>query len=156
MKIMDKSFSYIINWLQRQLNNIIIKKLYYAGNNIKLWKGVIIHSPEKVTIGSNTGIGDYVVLWGGGGIEIGENVLIATHSVITSQGHSVNANVFRETNVMNKVIIKNNVWIGAGVLIMPGVTIGENTVIGAGSVVTKDIPANSIAIGSPAIVVKNR
>lgn len=91
------------------INNRKIKKLYSAGKNIKFWKGVIIHAPEKVSIGSNTGLGDYVVLWGGGGIEIGDNVLIATHSVITSQGHSVTANIFRETNVMNKVIIKNNV-----------------------------------------------
>ena len=47
------------------------------------------------------------------------------------------------------VAISNNVWIGANVVVLPGVTIGENSVIGAGSVVTKDIPANVIAFGSP-------
>lgn len=45
--------------------------------------------------------------------------------------------------------IGKNVWIGAGSIILPGVTIGDNTVIGAGSVVTKDIPANVVAVGSP-------
>ncbi|MNP73598.1 Galactoside O-acetyltransferase [compost metagenome] len=50
--------------------------------------------------------------------------------------------------------IENNCWIGANVTICPGVTIGENTVIGAGSVVTKDIPANSIAVGNPCRVMR--
>ena len=52
------------------------------------------------------------------------------------------------------VHIGKNVWIGAGALIMPGVTIGENTVIGAGSVVTKDIPANVVAVGNPCRVMR--
>ena len=50
--------------------------------------------------------------------------------------------------------IGNNVWVGAGVHINQGVTIGDNTIIGSGSVVTKDIPANSLAVGNPAKVIK--
>ncbi|MDR3011959.1 MAG: maltose O-acetyltransferase, partial [Chitinispirillales bacterium] len=52
------------------------------------------------------------------------------------------------------VTIGNNVWIGADAVILPGVTIGDNTVIGAGSVVTKDIPANVVAVGNPCRVVR--
>ena len=52
------------------------------------------------------------------------------------------------------VIIGNNVWIGGGAIILPGVTIGNNVVIGAGSVVTKNIPDNVIAVGSPCRVVR--
>lgn len=52
------------------------------------------------------------------------------------------------------VHIGNNVWIGANVAVMPGVTIGDNSVIGAGSVVTKDIPANVVAVGSPCRVLR--
>ena len=52
------------------------------------------------------------------------------------------------------VRIENNVWIGAGAIILPGVTIGENSVIGAGSVVTKDIPANVVAVGNPCKVLR--
>ena len=52
------------------------------------------------------------------------------------------------------VHICKNVWIGAGVIVFPGVTIGENTTIGAGSLVTKDIPANVLAYGSPCRVVR--
>jgi acetyltransferase-like isoleucine patch superfamily enzyme len=53
------------------------------------------------------------------------------------------------------IVIKQNVWIGANCLILKGVTIGENSVIGAGSIVTKDIPANVIAVGNPAKIIKN-
>lgn len=53
-----------------------------------------------------------------------------------------------------KVVIGKNVWVGGSSVIMPGVTIGDNAVIGAGSVVTKDIPANTVAVGNPARVVK--
>lgn len=53
------------------------------------------------------------------------------------------------------VLIEDGVWIGGGSTILPGVTIGKNSVIGAGSVVVKDIPANSIAVGNPCRVIKN-
>jgi len=131
-------------------------KLMKIGKNVKFFKGVIIHSAHKVSIGSKVGVGDYVQMWGGGEIEIGNDVLIATHSVITSQGHDVNADVFWKTSVSDKVIIEDNVWLGAGVLVMPGVTIGKNSIIGAGSVVVKNIPENSIAVGAPADVIKRR
>lgn len=52
------------------------------------------------------------------------------------------------------VTLGNNVWIGGGSIILPGVTIGDNTTIGAGSVVTKDIPANCLAVGNPCRVVR--
>jgi len=52
------------------------------------------------------------------------------------------------------ITIANNVWLGGGVIILPGVTIGENTVVGAGAVVTKDLPANAVAVGNPARVIR--
>ena len=53
------------------------------------------------------------------------------------------------------MVIGNNVWIGSGANILPGVSIGDNSIIGAGSIVIKDIPANSVAVGIPAKVIKN-
>jgi len=53
------------------------------------------------------------------------------------------------------VTIEDNVWLGAGSIVLPGVTIGKNTVIGAGSIVTKDIPGNCVAVGSPCVVTKH-
>ena len=52
------------------------------------------------------------------------------------------------------ITVEDNVWFGGGVTVLPGVTIGENSVIGAGAVVTRDIPANSVAVGNPAKVIK--
>ena len=56
---------------------------------------------------------------------------------------------------IKSVIIGKNVWIGTHAVILPGVTIGDRAVIGAGSIVTKDVPANSVAVGNPAKVIKN-
>ena len=53
------------------------------------------------------------------------------------------------------VLLKKNSWIGAGAIILPGVTVGENSIVGAGSVVTKDVPDNTIVVGNPAKVVRN-
>ena len=57
-------------------------------------------------------------------------------------------------SVTKKILIKKNAWIGAQVSILPGVTIGENAIVGTGSIVTKDIPDNAVAVGNPARVIK--
>ena len=132
------------------------RRLQLLGEDVLFYKYVVIHSPEKVSIKSHSRIGDYVLIWGGGEVEIGEGVLIAAHSVITSEGHDPNADSFRDSSYSGKVTIKDNVWLGAGVYVLPGVTIGENCIVGAGTIVTKDIPANSIAIGNPAKLIKSR
>lgn len=146
----NRKFEISSNWAYYKFK----KKLKHLGSGTKFWKGVIIHGPDEVSIGCNTGIGDYVVIWGAGGVEIGNDVLIAANSVIASQSHDVNALVYRLSYIKKKIVIGNNVWLGAGVLVMPGVTIGNNSIIGAGSVVTRNIPQNSIAVGAPAVVIK--
>ena len=79
----------------------------------------------------------------------GPNVTVAT------AGHPVHPELRRKQAQYNlPVEIGSNVWIGAGAVILPGVRIGDNTVIGAGSVVTKDIPANVVAVGNPCRVLR--
>ena len=74
----------------------------------------------------------------------GPNVTVCT------AGHPINAKLREKVYEFNLPIhIGKNVWLGANVVVMPGVTIGENSVIGAGSIVTKDIPANVVAFGTP-------
>ena len=98
-------------------------------------------------------------------IEIGDNVLIASNVQIYTATHSTKVN---ERIVQNweegkeicktyalPVKIENGVWIGGGAIILPGVTIGENSVIGAGSIVTRSIPANCVAVGNPCRVIKH-
>lgn len=108
----------------------------------------------------------------GGCIEIGDNCGFSGVSIVSSCYVKIGNNVMCGTNVMigdrndhedlypefkpEPVIIGNNVWIGMNVVVMKGVTIGDNVIIGANSIVTKDIPANTIAVGSPCKVIKER
>lgn len=89
-------------------------------------------------------------------IFVGDNVMFAPNITITTGTHPIHPILRSKKAQYNlPVHIGNNVWIGAGVTILPGVKIGDNTVIGAGSVVTKDIPANVVAIGSPCKVFRD-
>lgn len=88
-------------------------------------------------------------------VYIGDNVMIAPNTTITTVGHPLSPKKRRAHLAQAKEIkIGDDVWIGANVTILPGVTIGNNVVIGAGAVVTKDIPDNSLAVGVPARVIK--
>lgn len=88
-------------------------------------------------------------------VKIGDNVLLGPNCGIYTAAHPLNSNE-RNTGLelAKPVTIGNNVWIGGNTCIMPGINIGNNTVIGAGSVVTKDIPSNVVAVGNPCRVIK--
>lgn len=88
-------------------------------------------------------------------ITVGNHVMIGPNVSICTAGHPVNPDLRSKGIQFNApVTIEDNVWIGASCTILPGVTIGENSVIGAGSVVTKDIPANVVAVGTPCRVLR--
>lgn len=88
-------------------------------------------------------------------VKIGDNVLIGPNVSIYTAGHPLHYEIRnQEYEYAFPIIIGDNVWIGGNVVINPGVSIGENSVIGSGSVVTKDIPKNVIAIGNPCKVVR--
>ena len=82
-------------------------------------------------------------------ITIGRHVLIGPNVTLCTTGHPIHPDHRMDGMYSFPITIGDNVWLGANVIVMPGVTIGDNAVIGAGSVVTKDIPANVIAFGSP-------
>jgi Acetyltransferase (isoleucine patch superfamily) len=86
-------------------------------------------------------------------IIIGKKVMFGPAVTIATVGHPINPD-YRGYMYADPVKIEDNCWIGAGSTICPGVTIGKNSVIGAGSVVTKDIPANSVAVGNPCRVLR--
>ena len=109
---------------------------------------------KNITIGKNVFFNINCCFHDRGGIIIGDGVFIGQNVIISTLNHGFDL-ADRNTTYPSKVVIGNNVWIGSGANILPGVCIGDNSIIGAGSVVVKDIPANSVAVGVPAKVVKN-
>lgn len=88
-------------------------------------------------------------------VTLGDHVFIGPNVVISTAGHPLDAAVRRSgLEFAYPITLGNDVWIGANVVVLPGVTIGDNTTIGAGSVVTRSIPANCVAVGNPCRVVK--
>lgn len=124
--------------------NCYIEAPFYSN-----WGGSHVHFGKHVYANFNfTAVDD-------GHIYIGDDVMIAPNVTIATAAHPVEPSLRRQAVQYNvDVHIGANVWIGAGAVILPGVTIGENSVIGAGSVVTKDIPANVVAVGNPCRVLR--
>jgi maltose O-acetyltransferase len=128
------------------------------GRSVQIYSQVIIHDAARVSIGDNSSILSFTVLFGSGKITIGRDVLIASHCSIFSITHRADALerglLFRKTRLMAPVEIGDNVWIGTGARILPGVSIGANSIVGAGSVVTTSIPSGVVAAGVPAKVLR--
>lgn len=88
-------------------------------------------------------------------IYIGDRVMFGPNVTLATANHPINPELREKAFQYNREVhIGNNVWIGANTVVVPGVTIGDNSVIGAGSVVTKDIPANVVAVGNPCKVLR--
>ena len=89
-------------------------------------------------------------------VTIGSNVLLAPGVSLYTAGHPADTGQrVAGLEYAYPISIGNNVWIGGNAIVLPGVSIGDNTIIGAGSVVTKDLPANVIAVGNPCRVIKD-
>jgi acetyltransferase-like isoleucine patch superfamily enzyme len=131
-------------------------RLGKLGNGTLIYRGVTIHGAKRVAVGSHVSLGDFVHMWGWGGVEIEDDVLLAAFTSIVTLSHDAAACSrglrYRETLTSAPVRIKSNAWLGTQVVVLPGVTIGRNSIIGAGSVVTTDIPDDVVACGSPAFV----
>ncbi|MBQ7638394.1 MAG: sugar O-acetyltransferase [Clostridia bacterium] len=113
------------------------------------WGGRHVHFGNNVYANFNLTLVDDTDIY------VGDCTLFAPNVTVATAGHPLNADLRKKAMQYNlEVRIGKNCWIGAGALIMPGVTIGDNTVIGAGSVVTKDVPANVVAVGNPCRVLR--
>ena len=141
---------------ERQAQSKILEKIFG-----KIGQNVTINTPFWCDYGYNTTVGDYFFanhncqILDGGKVTFGNHVFIAPNCCFTTAEHAIDAGQRNEgLEVALPINIGNNVWIGAGTTVLGGVTIGDNTVIGAGSVVTKDIPANVIAVGVPCRVLR--
>jgi len=128
----------------------------------RVGENCVVDQPLYCTYGYNISVGDNFFLnvdcklMDCGKITMGDNVFIAPNVCIITEVHAMDVpQRLKGLEYAHPVTIGDNVWICTGALILPGVTIGSNSVIGAGSVVTKDIPSNSLAVGNPCKVIRN-
>ncbi len=124
------------------------------GGKVLIRPTVKVQFPWKVTIGDYSWIGDDVVLYSLGEIEIGKNVVISQRSYLCTGSHDFTKQDF--PIYAKKITIEDEVWIATDVFIAPGVTVGSGAVIGARSSVFEDMPPAKICIGSPAKPIKDR
>ena len=122
---------------------------------------ILIEAPFYCDYGYNIKVGNNfyanhgLVLLDAGGIIFGDNVYIGPGCHFYTSHHSIDKELRNKgLEYATKITIGNDVWFGGNVTVLPGVNIGNNVVIGAGSVVTKDIPDNTIAVGNPCKVIK--
>lgn len=126
---------------------------------IKQFVQILTHPEGRIRLGQNCSVNPFCVLYGLGGLDIGDNVRIATHTVIIPANH-----IFDDLSVpINKqglskqgVVIEDDVWVGAGVTILDGCRIGKGAVIAAGAVVNIDVEPFAVAGGVPCKVLKMR
>ncbi|MGM1029656.1 MAG: DapH/DapD/GlmU-related protein [Actinomycetota bacterium] len=123
-------------------------------------ESVTLFPPFTADFGKRIMLGERIFINAGcrfqdqGGITIGDDCLIGHNAVIATLQHDI-APARRADLIPSPVVLGRNVWLGANVTVLPGVTIGDDAVVGAGSVVTRDVPARSIVVGSPARTVRS-
>lgn len=160
------------------------KKLFKScGENVSIAESVIIHNPEKMSVGNNVRfyhgvyieagnskesfieIGDnshfapYSILYGEEGLKIGKGVCVAAHVVLATHGQGYkdpDIPMYMQSHSGAPIVIEDNVWICANAVITAGVKIGTGSIVGAGAVVTKDVEPYSVVGGVPAHLIRKR
>lgn len=135
---------------------IILEKLFEQSvSTVEIVSPFICDYGTLLEFGKNVFINSNCYFMDGGTIKIGNHVFIGPYCGFYTANHPIN--MTKRNSGLEKadaIIIEDGVWCGANVSVMPGVTIGQGAVIGAGAIVTKDIPPFSIAVGSPAKVIR--
>ena len=144
------------NWLKKIFLEINGAKI---GSRCTFYPGVWVAPGRNLVLGDDVDLALDVLLTTSGGVNIGSRTLVGYRAQILSANHIIppdRGRIFGAGHEKQPVVIGCDVWIGANCIILPGVSIGEGSVIAAGSVVSKDVPAFSIAAGIPAKVFQER
>jgi maltose O-acetyltransferase len=142
---------------QRPLRRQLLETLLGAiGEDTEIRPPLYVDYGTHLTIGARCFANFGLVALDVAAISIGDDVQIGPNVQLLTPTHPVEPEPRRQKwEGAQPIVIGDNVWLGGGAIVLPGVTIGENTVVGAGSVVTRDLPANVVAVGNPARVVRS-
>ena len=159
-RLYAKDLCYEYNKIQpsklEERETIIRKLLGKTKQNFRIEQPFICDYGYNIEIGENFYANHNLIILDVNKVKFGDNVFIAPNCGFYTAGHPLDVESRNKGLEYAKPIeIGNNVWIGGNVVVLPGVKIGDNSVIGTGSVVTKDIPANVVAVGNPCKVIKN-
>jgi acetyltransferase-like isoleucine patch superfamily enzyme len=110
---------------------------------------------DEIRVGHNVFVNQNCTFYDLGGLDIADDVLIGPNVSILTEGHPVAPSQRRACVVGKPIVIERNVWIAAGATIVGGVTVSENSVVAAASVVTRDVPPNTLVGGNPARVIRS-
>lgn len=130
------------------------------GERTLVGRGALIYPyGGSIRIGNRVNINPYSILYGHGGLEIGDDVLIAAGCILIPANHnfgSLEMPIHSQGLTCRGIVIENNVWLAARVTVLDGVRIGSGAIVAAGAVVTRDVPSNAIVAGVPARVIGTR
>lgn len=134
------------------------------GDRTLVMHGAILHvynfrdiPQARIRIGKDSLVGEYSVIRGQGGVEIGDRVYTSPHTQIIAVNHVFNDpdTPFTEQGITAEgIVIEDDVWLGSGAIVTDGVHIGKGAIVAAGSVVTQDVPPHTVVAGVPARVIK--
>lgn len=131
--------------------------IFIGKNSVVHPFGILESVGGYIIVGEECSLKEYCLIYGTGGVEIGRYTRIAAHVSIVAENHltdDVSKPICKQGISYKGIKIGDDVWIGTHTIILDGVEIGNGCVIGAGSVVTRDIPNYSVAVGNPAKVIK--
>src|SRR5712675_848438 len=110
---------------------------------------------DEIRVGRNVFVNQNCTFYDLGGLDIADDVMIGPNVSIITTGHPLEPSQRRAATIGKPIVIEQSVWIAAGATIIGGVTVGENSVVAAGSVVTKDVPLNTLVGGNPARIIRS-
>ena len=140
---------------EKERKKVLKKLLGNTKENFLIEQPFICDYGYNIEIGENFYSNHNLIILDGNKVKFGDNVFIAPNCSFYTAGHPLDVETRnRGLEYAKPIEVGNNVWIGGNVVVLPGVKIGDNVVIGAGSVVTKNIPSNVLAVGNPCKVIR--
>lgn len=155
MQLVAEYQSAVLAGVEAQARSVLVDLLGSVGEGVYVKPPLSVDYGEHIRIGEGTFVNSNLTALDVAPITIGAQCQIGPNVQLLTPWHPIDPTTRRAgLESASPIVIGDNVWLGGGVIVCPGVTIGEDSVIGAGSVVTRDIPAGVVAVGSPARVLR--